>query len=194
MTQSLGMRATSVAASAMFVGLAVFAALSVTISLQTQTVDNPFVIPVFQEAPPETPPPITRPQAPPPPQAPPQASDMAVVDPPPATTSTEVAFDYGPPVGPAEITNPRWLRRPQSLASYYPRRALARDISGQVLLDCLVDTNGALNCAIVSETPTNWGFGQAALRIAQDHRMVPASRDGQAVHGRYRMRVPFELD
>ncbi|WP_083197125.1 energy transducer TonB [Candidatus Viadribacter manganicus] len=194
MTQSLGMRATSVAASAVFIGLAVFAAFSVTISLQTQGADSPFVIPVFQEAAPEAPPPIARPQAPPP-TAPAQETDMAVADPPPQTeTTTDVVFDFGPPVGPTEITNPRWLRRPQSLASYYPRRALARDISGLVVLDCLVDTNGALNCAVVAETPTNWGFGEAALRIAQDHRMVPAMRDGQAVQGRYRMRVPFELD
>ncbi len=195
MTQSLGMRATSVAASAVFIGLAVFAAFSVTISLQTQSAENPFVVPVFNEAPPEPLTPIVRPHDPPPPTAPPQETDMAVADPPPqTTTATDIEFDYRPPVGPAEITNPRWLRRPQSLASYYPRRALARDISGQVLLDCLVDTNGALNCAVISETPTNWGFGEAALRIAQDHRMVPATRDGQAVQGRYRMRVPFELD
>jgi len=188
------MRATSVAASAVFIGLAVFAAFSVTISLQTQMDQGPIAIPMIREAPPEPPTPITRPRTPPP-TAPPQQSDQALVDPlPQTTTSTDITYDPGPvDIGPPEITNPRWLRRPQSLGSYYPRRALARDISGEVLLDCLVDTNGGLNCAIVSETPTNWGFGQAALRIAQDHRMVPASRDGQAVQGRYRMRVPFEL-
>jgi len=114
---------------------------------------------------------------------------LLVLQPNPTGDSPMTPQRHSPP----SARTPRLGARP-SLASYYPRRALARDISGQVLLDCLVDTNGALNCAIVSETPTNWGFGQAALRIAQDHRMVPASRDGQAVHGRYRMRVPFELD
>jgi hypothetical protein len=46
---------------------------------------------------------------------------------------------------------------------------------------------------VVSETPANWGFGRAALEIAGDYRMVPAMRDGQAIEGRYRMRVPFEV-
>ncbi len=45
----------------------------------------------------------------------------------------------------------------------------------------------------MSETPANWGFGLAALRISRDYRMVPAMRDGQAVEGRHWMRVPFEV-
>jgi protein TonB len=83
--------------------------------------------------------------------------------------------------------------RPRNLASYYPRRALAREITGEVLLDCRVSALGALDCTIIAENPQNWGFGVAAQRIARDHRMTPASRDGVAVEGRYRMRVPFEL-
>jgi protein TonB len=197
MTQSLGARATSLAASAALLGIAVFAAFSVSIQLGA---DPPFlsgpIVDILDPPPPEPAPLIVRNTTPPPPTetAEPQETTLPMY---PVTPTEFVDFvgpvEYGPP-SPAEITNPRWLRRPQSLASYYPRRAMARDISGQVLLDCLVDTNGALNCSVISETPTNWGFGQAALRIAEDHRMVPATRDGQAVQGRYRMRVPFELD
>lgn len=196
MTQSLGARATSLAASAALLGIAVFAAFSVSIQLGANPplLSGP-IVDILAPPPPDPAPPIVRNTAPPPTEtAEPQETTLPA-DP---VAPTEIVdfvgpADYGPP-GPAEITNPRWLRRPQSLASYYPRRALARDISGQVLLDCLVDTNGALNCAIISETPLNWGFGEAALRIARDHRMVPATHDGQAVQGRYRMRVPFELD
>ena len=194
MTQSLGMRATSFAASAVLLGIAVFGAFSITISLQTESGTPPFVIPMIPLAPPE-PPPLTRQETPPPRVLAPE-NEAFVADPP----ETPPRFDDSglvtislPPLGPAEITNPRWLRRPQDLGAYYPRRALDRDIAGQVLLDCLVDTNGALNCSVVSETPANWGFGAAAMRIARDHRMVPAMRDGQAVQGRYRMRVPFEV-
>lgn len=195
MTHSLGARATSLAASAALLGIAVFAAFSASIQLGANPLSLPG--PVIDILPPPEPPePITRRQTPPPRVAPPQELTAAVADPPPQTTTiaTTVPFDFGPPVGPQEITNPRWLRRPQNLASYYPRRAVARNIAGQVMLDCLVDTNGALNCSVILETPANWGFGEAALRIARDHRMVPATRDGQAVQGRYRMRVPFELE
>jgi hypothetical protein len=62
------------------------------------------------------------------------------------------------------------------------------------MLDCTVATSGRLVCAIVSETPSHWGFGEAALRISRDHVMVPAMRDGAAVEGRYRMRVPFQVN
>jgi protein TonB len=91
------------------------------------------------------------------------------------------------------IVNPRWLRRPRDLARYYPVRALARGVEGRVVLDCAVSTTGNLTCAVLSETPRNWGFAEAALRISRDYQMVPAMRDGTAVDGRHRMVIPFEL-
>jgi protein TonB len=66
-------------------------------------------------------------------------------------------------------------------------------VTGDVVLDCLVSSAGRLDCDVVSETPSNWGFGEAALAISRDHRMAPATRDGMAVQGRYRMRVPFQV-
>lgn len=194
MTQSLGMRATSVGASAVLLGLAVFAAFSVTISFQTNGGDRPLDIPMVTLRP-DPPPPVERPRAPPP-ERPLQEPTQLTFEPPttPNTDAPQTATYFPPPeTGPARITNPRWLRQPRDLESYYPTRALARDIPGQVVLDCMVDVSGGLNCSVVSETPANWGFGQAALRISRDYRMVPAMRDGQAVEGRYRMRVPFEV-
>ncbi|MCX7356581.1 MAG: TonB family protein [Alphaproteobacteria bacterium] len=195
MTQSLGTRATSIGASAVLLGLAVFAAFSATISYQTEEGDLPFTIPVFT-LPPDPPPPVARPRTPPPerPLLPQQPDDITFRLTPPVVDAPPTSSYFSPPeVGLAQITNPRWLRQPRDLEIYYPSRALARDIPGQVVLDCMVDVAGALNCSVVSETPVNWGFGQAALRISRDYRMVPAMREGQAVEGRYRMRVPFEV-
>lgn len=196
MTQSLGMRATSVGASAILLGLAVFAAFSVSISFQTEDGAPPFSFPLVTLSPPDPPKPVERPRAPPPERP----VEEEPIDRYVTTTAPPTPDDTGLPTslppaetGPARITNPRWLRQPRDLESYYPTRALARDIPGQVVLDCLVDVGGALNCSVVSETPSNWGFGQAALRISRDYRMVPAMRDGVAVEGRYRMRVPFEV-
>lgn len=195
MTQSLGARATSLAASAVLLGAAVFAAFSVSIRLGEVTFDPPPPIPFLDVERPQ-PPPITRPQTPrppPPTEAESQETTLAIEPVEPTETAFTGPVDYGPP-GPPVITNPQWLRRPRDLARYYPPRPLARNISGQVVLDCLVNTNGALNCSVVSETPANWGFAAAALRISRDYRMAPAMRDGQAVEARYRMRVPFEVD
>jgi hypothetical protein len=46
---------------------------------------------------------------------------------------------------------------------------------------------------VVSETPANWGFGEAALRISGDYQMVPATRGGVPVEARHRMVVPFQI-
>jgi protein TonB len=195
MAQTLGVRATSVMASALLLGAVVIAALSAKMTLEVMTLVGPPPVPTVIEAPtpPKPPPPIVR-------EAPPEAP---VTDEPftPASSSppnsqqppTQTLLPYAPPSGPPEITHPQWLRRPSNLAVYYPQRAVSREVEGEVLLDCRVLTTGHLSCSILSETPESYGFGQAALRIARDHRMSPAMRDGVAIEGRYRMRVPFEL-
>jgi|CXWL01.1.fsa_nt_gi protein TonB len=192
MANTLGMRAMSLGASAFMLGMSVLAALSVTYTIQRAVIADPPGIPIVYEAPP--PPPPAAPDAPPRVEAP---STIASLTPLPQSetppTSTTLPT-WVAPFGPVVIDDPRWERRPHDLARYFPRRALERGVQGEVVLDCLVSTQGALNCAIVSETPLNWGLGGAALRISRDHVMVPAMRDGRAVEGRYRMRVPFRVD
>jgi periplasmic protein TonB len=191
MAQTLAMRATALAGSAALLTLATMAALSVSYTVQRLIEREPGAVEILVE--PEPPPP---PVAPPIRQAPPLEATAPVVaadaaapaDAPP----TETALPVGQ--GPVTIESPRWLERPRNLARYYPRRAVTRGMEGEAVLDCLVSTAGALRCAVVSETPASWGFGEAALRIAHDHRMAPASRNGEPVEGRYRMRVPFQLD
>ncbi|MGQ0533139.1 MAG: TonB family protein [Caulobacteraceae bacterium] len=193
MAQTLRLRATSFAASAALLGLTVIAAMSVSITLQRIEFDGPPAVPVVRlDEPAPPPPPVAREH---PPQAPAedQVFTASALPPEPHAPPEDSLLAPAIPPGPPEIINPRWLRRPQNLASYYPRRALAHEITGEVLLDCRVLISGALDCAVVSETPSTWGFGRAALNMAADHRMAPATRDGLAVEGRYRMRVPFEL-
>lgn len=195
MAHALAMRATSFAASAALLGIMVLIALSATyIVRQNGFPGTEFIVTSVPElAPPpaepirdETPPPLRN-----------HFEDDAAL---PTPTLLDVAVDAEPnatfptEVGEPVITDPHWLERPRNLARYYPRRALAREIEGVVMLDCLVATSGRLACSVASETPRGWAFGEAALRIAADHRMAPAMRDGAPVQGRYRMRVPFELD
>ena len=86
------------------------------------------------------------------------------------------------------------MQRPRDLERYYPRRALRMNMQGSATLDCRVAVDGWLNCTVLSETPSDWGFGEAALRIAREYRMVPAMRNGEAIEARYVMRVPFNLE
>jgi periplasmic protein TonB len=196
MSQALVARAASFGASALLMGGLVLLALTMTYVVQETEIfgPQPPLIDMAYE-PPLPPPPqatTTRPQTAP-------VEDPFVTEPfqPMETRSTEPLEPYiGPltPVGPIEITSPHWQRRPSDLTRYYPDRALGRNIEGEAVLNCLVATSGLLNCDVVSETPTGWGFGEAAQRIARAHRMVPATRSGVAVEGRYVMRVPFQID
>lgn len=192
MSHAIGLRATSLAASTGLLTLAVVAALTMTI-VQRQIAAAPLgprPIETLVASPPE-PPPERRPVRP---SAPPVQEGFeappvpAPVEPMPPTPTTQPVAQR-----PAEVVDPHWLRRPRDLARYYPRRALERGVEGRVVLNCAVDVRGALACAVASETPANWGFGEAALRISRDYRMVPAVQDGRPVEARYRMVVPFEL-
>jgi protein TonB len=195
MAHTLGIRATSLGASAAVLGLAVVAAFSVSVRfIEFNAVVGP-TIDVFAERPKDDPPlrPITRDRPPPTTTTEePVITDIALADPQPLQISefSSLVTTYE---GPPEITSPRWLQRPRDLGIYYPRRAEARGVTGDVVLDCLVSPAGRLDCDVVSETPSNWGFGEAALAISRDHRMAPATREGVVVQGRYRMRVPFQV-
>lgn len=193
--RAASLRATSLLLSAALLGLAALAAVTMTFVVQ-RAIQSPSDGPIVDIY---TPPPPAVPDDPPP-RTPIRSNveQTVTADPAPApddaaetTQTTQTAFAGE---GPVLIDAPRWLQRPRDLARYYPPRAVAREMEGEAVLDCLVSTSGALACRVVSETPRNWGFGGAALRIAADYRMAPAMRDGVPVEGRYRMRVPFELN
>lgn len=118
-----------------------------------------------------------------PPPSPAQREDAVAA--PPAAESNAA------PSEPVTITNPTWLERPRHPERYYPRDAFMRGVAGEAVLSCDVDVAGRMTCVVVSETPEGFGFGDAALRIAHAHVMQPATQDGTAVRGRYRMVVPF---
>lgn len=112
--------------------------------------------------------------------------------PPPALpTNPDVAPEATRPPAVVEISSPIWLSRPRHPERHYPQAAFAAGIAGEVLLDCSVALDGRLDCAIITETPPDWGFGEAALTLAGEHVMAPPMQDGAPVRGHYRMRIPF---
>ena len=196
MTQALVARAASFGASALLMSGLVLLALTMTYVVRETDIFGapPTPITVAEEPPPPSPPPTTTVRPPATPVDDPFDPRLQPMEP---TSSTQPAEPYvgsAEPVGPIEITAPRWQRRPSNLTVFFPDRALRRNTEGEVVLNCLVRVSGLLDCDVVSESPAGWGFADAAQRIARAHRMVPATRNGVAVEGRYVMRVPFQIE
>jgi protein TonB len=70
------------------------------------------------------------------------------------------------------------------------RKALA-------VLDCSVELDGTLTaCSVIAESPPDFGFGEAAKKMAQRHVMTtdPVLVDGKPVAGHVvRLSVPFHI-
>jgi TonB family protein len=98
---------------------------------------------------------------------------------------------------PTIITNPDWRRRPttEEFMRFYPEGAARASVAGHVDLRCLVAASGHLtNCAVESEAPPGYGFGDAALGISQLMEFKPATRDGVPIDGgMVRIPVAFKL-
>jgi periplasmic protein TonB len=84
------------------------------------------------------------------------------------------------------ITQPDWVRRPsaEDLERYYPERAQRMNVEGRASISCTVDARGTLqNCSVANESPSDAGFGEAALRMSRLFKMRPMTKDGSPVDG-----------
>jgi len=85
-----------------------------------------------------------------------------------------------------------WRARPTGdMASrYYPDRAQRMEVGGRAVVDCRVTPEGKLeDCKVLSESPAEYGFGDAALRLTRFMELAPPSRK-DVRKGRLRRIIP----
>ena len=90
--------------------------------------------------------------------------------------------------------NPIRLERPadDAILRDYPPAALAQHVSGRVVVECIVNNEALLdNCLVESEMPQGYGFGDAAIRLAFEHRVLPSN--GGAIPIGERVSFPVEF-
>ncbi len=81
----------------------------------------------------------------------------------------QVITDPGTDTGPVFV-QARWAQFPDSntLTDYYPPVALDNDKTGSAEVECtILDAAGRVSCAVVSETPRNYGFGAATVKMVE---------------------------
>jgi hypothetical protein len=94
-----------------------------------------------------------------------------------------------------QILEPDWVESglsPQEIVEAYPARPLERGFEGRVNLDCTILEARNLDCVVLSETPSGWGFGAAALHVAANVRSR-SERDGEPLRVGDRISFPINF-
>lgn len=106
-------------------------------------------------------------------------------NPPPVQTANVEPTIIGSATPRAAAGTVVWAQRPspRRIAALYPRNAANDGIGGRVVMQCRVLGDLSATCSIVSETPSDAGFGRAALGASGSYRARATLSDGSSAIG-----------
>ena len=97
-----------------------------------------------------------------------------------------------PPAAPQRP--PTWVAEPteDEIARVYPIDAFEDGMSGSVLLSCRERLDGTVDrCQVLEETPSDAGFGRAAVKLSRNFRLTPFTIDGRLAETI--IEIPYEF-
>src|SRR5579875_2843057 len=110
----------------------------------------------------------------------------------------EVRENSGAPAEAAVTQKPLWTEVPKmsDLATVYPPLAKRYHVEGRAEIRCRIEITGAItNCAVASESPVGYGFGNALIKATLNFKIRPASIDGKLVaYDDFAIRTNFRLN
>jgi hypothetical protein len=115
-----------------------------------------------------------------------------------------IKFDFGsassPPSTGFKIASfgAGWTKRAGAAGPYTPERGCRMGVRNAVaVIDCTTGLDGTLSaCTVVGESPSGFGFGEAAMKMAQRRALMttPVMDDGKPVADQViRLSVPFTI-
>jgi len=93
------------------------------------------------------------------------------------------------------VVKPDWTRKPpaEDIGPVYPEAARRAGVIGKARVECKVAVSGRLEqCETLSESPTGWGFGVAALAMTKYFTWRPETVNGVPV-GDVPVVIPFDF-
>jgi TonB family protein len=82
----------------------------------------------------------------------------------------------------------------QDMLRYYPEKAQRAGVEGVAVIACIGTVEGKLkDCTVTSEKPPDFGFGEAALKMAPLFKVRPAVVDGKPTDAPVSIPLTFKL-